>query len=145
MSLDGQYDPENIFAKMLRGDVPCHRVYEDDAVLAFLDLYPQSKGHTLVIPKAPARNLLDAEADTLATLFPRVQNVAKAVRAALNPDGLVITQFNGASGGQTVFHLHVHIIPRYDGQTTAEHGAGLHGDHEALAAIAVDIAAHLKG
>ena len=105
MSLDGTYDDGNIFAKILRGEAPAARVFEDDHVLAFMDVFPQSRGHTLVIPKASsARNLLDEDPQTVAHLFQGVQRVARAVRAALTPDGLTVTQFNGAPAGQTVFH-----------------------------------------
>jgi histidine triad (HIT) family protein len=126
MSLDGTYDDANIFAKILRGEIPCARVYEDARVLAFLDLFPQSRGHTLVIPKAStARNLLDASPEVLQALILGVQKVAAGVRAALKPDGLVVTQFNGAPAGQTIFHLHFHIIPRYADAPLGEHGKGM--------------------
>ncbi|MET0273426.1 MAG: HIT family protein, partial [Phenylobacterium sp.] len=123
MSLDGTYDAGNIFAKILRGEMPAAKVFEDEHVLAFMDVFPQAKGHTLVIPKhSSARNLLEEEPQVLAPLMLGVQRVARVVRAALNPDGIVITQFNGAPAGQTVFHLHFHIIPRYDGTAVAGHG-----------------------
>jgi histidine triad (HIT) family protein len=113
MSLDGAYDDANIFAKILRGEIPCHKVYEDDAVIAFMDLFPQSPGHTLVVPKVKARNLFDIEESDLAALMARVKRIAAGVRTALQPDGIVVTQFNGAPAGQSVFHIHVHIVPRY--------------------------------
>ena len=117
MSLDGDYDPDNVFARVIRGELPAARVFEDAEVLAFMDLYPQSRGHVLVVSKgSQARNLLDVDPEHLASLALGAQRVAKAVRAALRPDGIVVTQFNGAPAGQTVFHLHVHVIPRYDGQ-----------------------------
>ena len=125
MSLDGTYDDGNIFAKILRGEMPAARVFEDEHVFAFMDVFPQSRGHTLVIPKqSRARNLLDVEPQVLSELILGVQRVARAVRAALNPDGLVITQFNGAPAGQTVFHLHVHIIPRWEGVAVGRHASG---------------------
>ncbi|TGV61570.1 HIT family protein [bacterium M00.F.Ca.ET.141.01.1.1] len=109
------YDTDNIFAKILRGEIPSHRVYEDEAVVAFMDVMPQGQGHTLVVPKAPSRNLLDAEPSTFALLFTVVQKVAQAVRKAFNADGVTIMQFNEPASGQTVYHLHVHVIPRFDG------------------------------
>jgi histidine triad (HIT) family protein len=142
MSLDGTYDDGNIFAKMVRGEAPCAKVYEDDGVLAFLDLFPQSRGHTLVVSKsARARNLFDIEPDELSTLIQGVQKVARGVRAALSPDGLVVTQFNGAPAGQTVFHLHFHIIPRYEGVPVTAHGASRMADTAELAALAKAIGA----
>ena len=143
MSLDGTYDAGNIFAKILRGEAPAVRVYEDDHVLAFMDVFPQARGHTLVIPKGTsARNLLDAPAEVVGPLMLGVQRVARAVRAALKPDGLMISQFNGATAGQTVFHLHVHIIPRWEGVSLGRHGGGM-ADVEALKALAAQIAAEI--
>jgi histidine triad (HIT) family protein len=143
MSLDGQYDPTNIFAKMIRGEAPCAKVYEDDEVMAFLDLFPQSRGHTLVISKtSKARNLLDVEPEALKTLMLGVQKVARALRATLNPDGLVVTQFNGAPAGQTVFHLHFHIIPRFEDTPLGAHGARM-ADTVELAALAKEVAANI--
>ena len=109
------YDPNNIFAKILRGELPCYKVYEDDKALAFLDIMPRATGHTLVLPKAPARNLLDVNADDLAHVAKVAQKVAKAAMAAFGADGITVQQFNEGSGGQVVFHLHVHIIPRKAG------------------------------
>ena len=111
------YDPNNIFAKILRGELPCHKVYEDDKVLAFLDIMPRSPGHTLVLPKAPARNMLDIGADDLAHVIRTAQKVAKAAMQGFGADGITIQQFNEGAGGQVVFHLHVHVIPRKDGVT----------------------------
>jgi histidine triad (HIT) family protein len=142
VGLDGTYDPQNIFARILRGELPCHRVFEDEHALAFLDLFPQARGHTLVLPKAPARNLLDIDPDALGELGVRVQRVARGVRAALAPDGLTISQFNGAAGGQSVFHLHFHIIPRWEDQPLGGHGGG-RADPEELASLAERIAARL--
>ena len=141
MSLDGTYDDGNIFAKILRGEMPAARVFEDEHVFAFMDVFPQSRGHTLVIPKqSRARNLLDVEPQVLSELILGVQRVARAVRAALNPDGLVITQFNGAPAGQTVFHLHVHIIPRWEGVAVGRHASGGMADPVELKALAEQIA-----
>src|ERR1041384_110173 len=109
------YDPNNIFAKILRGELPCHKVYEDDQVLAFLDIMPRAPGHTLVLPKAAARNLLDVGADDLAAVMKAAQKIAKAGMQAFGADGVTIQQFNESAGGQVVFHLHVHVIPRHDG------------------------------
>ncbi|MGU3576288.1 HIT family protein, partial [Brucellaceae bacterium C25G] len=109
------YDDNNIFAKILRGEIPAHRVYENDDVLAFMDVMPQSNGHTLVIPKKPSRNLLDASPETLSSLLIAVQHVAKAAKKAFDADGISIMQFNEPTAGQTVYHLHFHIIPRYEG------------------------------
>ena len=143
MSLDGTYDDGNIFAKILRGEAPAVRVFEDEQVLAFMDVFPQSRGHVLVIPKATkARNLLEVEAQVLADLMAGVQRVAIAVRAALNPDGIVVTQFNGSAAGQTVYHLHVHIIPRWEGVALARHGGGM-ADMAELRVLADQIAAKM--
>ncbi|ACK49717.1 histidine triad (HIT) protein [Methylocella silvestris BL2] len=107
------YDDSNIFAKILRGEIPCLKVFEDDHVLAFMDVMPQADGHVLVVPKTPSRNLLDADPAALSALAPRVQKIARAVKAALGAEGLTILQYNEPAGGQTVFHLHVHIVPRW--------------------------------
>jgi histidine triad (HIT) family protein len=109
------YDPNNIFAKILRGELPCYKVYEDDKALAFLDIMPRSPGHTLVLPKAPVRNILDVPAADLAHVAMVTQKIAKAVMTAFSADGVTIQQFNEGAGGQVVFHLHVHIIPRKTG------------------------------
>lgn len=118
---EAAYDTNNIFAKILRGEIPSHRVYEDDAVVAFMDVMPQGPGHTLVVPKAPSRNLLDASPSTFGPLFTVVQKVALAVKKALNADGVTILQFNEPASGQTVYHLHVHVIPRFDGVPLKPH------------------------
>ena len=115
------YDPGNIFAKILRGEIPCHKVYEDADTLAFMDVMPQADGHTLVIPKAPSRNLLDADPAALASLMAVVQKIAIAVKAAFAADGILIQQFNEPAAGQTVFHLHAHIIPRREGTELKPH------------------------
>ncbi len=109
------YDPNNIFAKILRGELPCYKVYEDDKALAFLDIMPRAPGHTLVLPKAPARNIFDVPADVLGHVAAVAQKVAKAGMKAFNADGITIQQFNEGAGGQVVFHLHVHVIPRKQG------------------------------
>jgi histidine triad (HIT) family protein len=140
MSLDGAYDDKNVFAKILRGELPCRKVYEDDAVLAFMDLFPQSPGHTLVVPKVAARNIFDIGEDDLAQLIVRVKKVAAGVRKALDPDGVVVTLFNGAPAGQSVFHLHFHIIPRYEGRSLRGHAGGGKADENALAEMAGRIA-----
>ena len=106
------YDTNNIFAKILRGELPCHKVYEDDHVFAFLDIMPRSPGHTLIIPKAPARNILDISPDDLAHVIKVAQKIAKVSVEAFGADGITIQQFNESAGGQVVFHLHVHVIPR---------------------------------
>jgi histidine triad (HIT) family protein len=144
MSLDGDYDEDNVFAKIIRGDLPAAKVYEDAHVLAFMDVLPQSKGHTLVVSKkSRARNLLDVDAEVLSHVILDVQRVAKAIRAALKPDGIVLTQFNGADAGQTVFHLHFHLIPRYAGQPVRPHGEGGMANPVELAEIAKQIAAEI--
>ena len=144
MSLDGTYDPDNIFAKILRGEAPCARVFEDDHVLSFMDVFPQAKGHTLVIPKhSTARNLLEEDPQILSPLILGVQRVARAVRAALEPAGIVITQFNGATAGQTVFHPHVHILPRWDGVAVGRHASGGMADLNELKDLAEKIAAKI--
>lgn len=144
MSLAGTYDDNNLFAKILRGEIPSVKVYEDDEVLAFMDVFPQSRGHVLVVPKnAKARNLLELPEHRVAPLMTRVHRLTKAVVKALNPDGVTVTQFNGAPAGQTIFHLHVHIIPRYEGVRLAGHGAGNRADVAELEALAKQIAAAL--
>ncbi len=109
------YDPNNIFAKILRGEVPAHKVYEDAKAFAFLDIMPRAPGHTLVIPKTPARTILDIAPDDLAHLFKVTQTIARAAMTIFAADGLTIQQFNEPAGGQVVFHLHVHVIPRKSG------------------------------
>jgi histidine triad (HIT) family protein len=136
------YDHGNIFAKIIKGEIPCHKVYEDADVLVMMDIFPQSKGHLLVIPKTPSRNLLDANAEVLARTIGHVQRLARAVMAALEPDGIRIAQFNEAPAGQTVFHLHFHVIPVYDGVELGRHGGGKADDAE-LADQAKAIAAAL--
>jgi histidine triad (HIT) family protein len=109
------YDPNNAFAKILRGEIPCHKVYENEHVLAFLDIMPRSPGHTLVIPKAPARNILDISADNYAHVARAAHKIARAAMTAFKADGITVQQFNEPAGGQVVFHLHMHVMPRHDG------------------------------
>lgn len=145
MSLDGTYDRDNIFAKILRGDMPSVRVFEDDHVLAFMDVFPQSKGHCLVIPKhSTARNLLEETPENLGPLLAGVQRVARAVRAALNPDGIMVSQFNGAASGQTVYHLHIHVIPRWEGVPLGRHAGGGMADMDELKDLAGQISAMIS-
>lgn len=109
------YDQNNIFAKILRGELPCHKVYEDDHTLVFMDIMPRAPGHALIIPKSPARNVLDIKPDDLAHVIKTTQKVAKAAMKAFDADGITIQQFNEPGGGQVVFHLHMHVVPRKDG------------------------------
>jgi histidine triad (HIT) family protein len=115
------YDTNNIFARILRGDIPAHKVFEDDATLAFMDVMPQSDGHTLVIPKVAAENLFELPPADLGRLIQATQKVALAVRTAFQPDGVTLMQFNGPEAGQTVFHIHFHIVPRYAGMALRSH------------------------
>jgi histidine triad (HIT) family protein len=125
MTLHASYDPSNIFNKILRGEMPSVKVFEDDVALAFMDVFPQVEGHTLVIPKdVAARNFLDMPENKLGDYMLRVQKVARAVEAALKPDGLRVMQFNGAPAGQTVYHLHFHILPIFDGVKVGAHASG---------------------
>ena len=122
MSLHGTYDAQNIFAKIIRGEAPCYKLYEDDDVLAFLDLFPQSYGHCLVIPKkAEARNILEIDDANLAKVMAVVRKLTQTVVDELEPAGVQVAQFNGAPAGQTVFHIHVHIVPRYEGDKLGIH------------------------
>jgi histidine triad (HIT) family protein len=109
------YDDNNVFAKILRGELPCHKVYEDDVALAFMDIMPRADGHVLVIPKVAARNILDIEGTALEALILRVQKIARAAQAGLAAEGISIQQFNESAGGQIVFHLHFHVLPRWAG------------------------------
>ena len=143
MTLTLTYDPGNIFAKIIAGDIPCARVYEDARVLSFMDAFPQSKGHTLVVPRVPVCNLFDIADDDLANLIVQTRRIARAVREALAPDGLRLIQFNGEAAGQTVFHLHFHILPIWAGQPLSPHGAGGMADMEVLKATAARIADRL--
>jgi histidine triad (HIT) family protein len=109
------YDPDNIFGKLLRGEIPAARVYEDDDTLAFMDIMPRADGHLLVIPKTPCRNVLDASPKQLAAVMQTVQKLSHAVVKAFSADGVTLQQFNEAAGGQEVFHLHFHVLPRHEG------------------------------
>jgi histidine triad (HIT) family protein len=126
------YDPANIFAKILRGEIPCHKVYEDGDTLAFMDVMPQAKGHTLVVPKSPSRNLLDAAPADICAVMATAQKIARAVKTAFDAGGVLIMQFNEAPAGQTVFHFHVHVIPRHEGVPLARHSREM-ADPAALA------------
>src|SRR5213080_3117803 len=136
------YDPNNIFAKILRGELPCHKIYEDDKTLAFLDIMPRAPGHALVLPKAPARNLLDVAPDDLAHVMRVAQRIANAQVKVFKADGITVQQFNEAAGGQVVFHLHVHVIPRKAG-VTLKPPASVKEAPEVLAAQAKQLAAAL--
>ena len=129
------YDDNNIFAKILRGEIPSHRVYEDDATIAFMDVMPQAEGHLLVVPKTPSRNLLDADPATLPALIATVQKLAVAAQEAFEADGVTVMQFNEAPAGQSVFHLHFHVIPRRAGVPLKPH-SGTMEDGAVLAANA---------
>ncbi|CAG9178165.1 Protein hit [Cupriavidus laharis] len=119
--MNSQYDTNNVFAKILRGEMPCIKVYEDDDTIAFMDIMPQSDGHTLVVPKEAAVNLFDLSEAGAQAAIRATQRVARAVRQAFRPDGISIGQFNGAAAGQTVPHVHFHIVPRYADQTLRGH------------------------
>lgn len=145
MSLDGSYDENNPFALILRGDLPSHCIYEDDATFAFLDIMPQTRGHSLIISKtSTARNILEMDASDLCDVMLTTKKVAAATRKALDPDGIQVAQFNGAPSGQSVFHLHFHVIPRW---TQHEGGHVLHfvqqepADNTMLAELAAQIRA----
>jgi histidine triad (HIT) family protein len=135
------YEPDNIFAKILRGEIPSVKVHEDETALVMMDIFPQSRGHTLIVPKAPSRNLLDAAPETLSGVMPLVQRVARAVHKATGADGIRVAQFNEAAAGQTVFHLHFHVIPVYEGQQLGRHAGGGQADKDELVALAQEIAA----
>jgi len=138
------YDTNNIFAKILRGELPAHKVYEDDRAFAFLDIMPRAPGHTLVIPKAPVRNLLDVAPGDLAHVMAVVQKIAKAATQVFAADGITVQQFNEPAGGQVVFHLHVHVIPRMDG-VPLKPPASFKEETAVLSEHALKLAAALKG
>jgi len=119
------YDPQNIFAKILRGEIPCVKVREDDKTLAFMDVMPRADGHVLVVSKTPGRNIFDLPEDALSDLILRVQKIARAVKAGTGADGITIHQFNEPAGGQSVFHMHFHVIPRWDGIALRPHGGAM--------------------
>ena len=139
MALHGTYDPDNIFAKILRGEVPAAVIAESERTLSFMDAFPQTRGHCLVIPKAASRNLLEMKRKDLSALTDQVQKIAQAVEKALKPDGIMVGQFNGAPAGQTVFHTHMHIIPRYADSAMAGHGQASQGDMAEMKALAEQI------
>lgn len=122
MPITEPYATDNVFAKMLRGEIPVHRIFEDDVALAFLDIMPQARGHTLVIPKLAVRGMEDMPADAWGPYMARVQLVAAAVKKGMEAEGLNLRQYEGAAGGQTVFHLHFHILPRWAGEPLRRHG-----------------------
>lgn len=138
------YDDSNIFAKIIRGEIPAIKVFEDDTVLVMMDIFPQSKGHTLVIPKAASRNILDAEPDAVAKAATYLPKLARAVKAATGADGVRLMQFNEAPAGQSVFHLHFHLIPVYEGVAMRGHADGEKADDGELRALAAAIAAELE-
>ena len=137
------YDPNNVFAKILRGEMPAHKLYEDDDTFAFMDIMPRGDGHCLVIPKKPSRNILDVDEDSLAAVYRTVRKLARAAVKAFNADGATIQQFNEPAGGQIVFHLHVHVIPRFDGIALKPH-SGQMADQALLAEQAGKIRAALE-
>jgi histidine triad (HIT) family protein len=136
------YDPDNIFARILRGEIPCIRVYEDADTLAFMDIMPQAEGHTLVIPKAAAEDVFSAPPEALAATIRTTQRIAAAIRKAFDPPGVMIAQLNGSAAGQSVFHLHFHVIPRYAGKDFHMRG-GPTADPAVLSAHAARIRAAL--
>ncbi len=136
------YDPNNVFAKILRGELPAERVYEDEATLAIMDIMPRADGHVLVLPKAACRNVLDAPPEAVQAVALTVQTLARAVKAAFAADGVTIQQFNESAGGQVVFHLHVHVMPRHEGVALRPH-TGQMAPADVLAANAAKIRAAL--
>ena len=138
------YDANNIFAKILRGEFPCHKVYEDDGALAFLDIMPRAPGHTLVLPKSSARNLLDVDPEDLAHVAKAAQKIAQAAVKVFKADGVTLQQFSEAAGGQVVFHLHVHVIPRHNG-VAMKPPASVKEDAGVLAEQAKKLAEALRG
>jgi histidine triad (HIT) family protein len=137
------YDPNNVFAKILRGELPSHKVYEDDRIYAFLDIMPRSPGHTLVIPKAPARNIIDADPDVFADVMKVAQKIARAAVTVFDAEGVTLQQFSEAAGGQVVFHLHVHVMPRKAG-IPLKPPASVKEDNSVLADQALRLAAALR-
>ncbi|WP_072372092.1 HIT family protein [Hyphomicrobium sp. NDB2Meth4] len=137
------YDDSNVFAKILRGEIPSHKVYEDADALVFMDVMPQAPGHTLIVPKAPSRNILDADPAVLAKVIPIVQRTARAVKEAFAADGVTVVQFNEPASGQTVYHLHFHVIPRHEGVPLMPHAREMEKP-DVLAAHAEKIRAAFK-
>lgn len=137
------YDTDNIFARILRGEIPSHKVYEDDDTFAFLDIMPRSDGHLLVIPKTPARNLLDANPEQLAAVMGTVQKLSNAAMRTFGADGVTIQQFNEDAGGQEVYHLHFHVLPRVAGVSLRP--PGTMADVDLLAAQAEELRSVMAG
>jgi histidine triad (HIT) family protein len=137
------YDPNNVFAKILRGELPSHKVYEDDRTFAFLDIMPRSPGHALVIPKAPARSILDTDADMFADVMKVAQRIAKSAMTVFDADGITLQQFSEPAGGQVVFHLHVHVMPRKNG-VPLKPPASVKEENSVLADQALRLAAALR-
>jgi histidine triad (HIT) family protein len=136
------YDRNNIFAKILRGEIPCHKVYEDEQTLSFMDVMPQSDGHTLVVPKFEACNLFELPSVQLQHVILVTQRIAVAAKQVFNADGITLMQFNGEAAGQTVFHVHFHVVPRYAGKPMLSHARGM-ADKEVLAKHAEHLRAAL--
>ena len=136
------YDSENIFAKILRGEMPCHKVYENESTIAFMDIMPMSDGHVLVVPKYPAENIFNLSEEYLKAVIATTKLLSHAMKNALMPSGLIVKQFNGSDAGQTVFHYHMHIIPVYNGAPNKNHGYEMEKP-EKLESIAQKIAAEL--
>jgi histidine triad (HIT) family protein len=140
--MQAEYDDSNIFARILRGEIPSHKIYEDAGTLAIMDVMPQSKGHALVIPKQKSRNVFDADPAALAAALATAQKIAKAAMKAFSADGVMLVQYNEAPAGQTVFHLHFHVIPRYEGAPLKGHGGPME-DNAVLAGHAAQMRAAL--
>jgi histidine triad (HIT) family protein len=134
------YDPSNVFARILRGEIPAQRIFEDERTLAFMDVMPQADGHTLVIPKAEAESIFDLPPESLAATILTTQRVARAVQKAFDAPGILVAQLNGRGAGQSVFHIHFHVIPRFDGIDLRFHARGM-ADPQLLAAHAAKIRA----
>jgi histidine triad (HIT) family protein len=141
---EARYDETNIFAKILRGELPCHKIFEDEVALSFMDIMPRADGHVLVLPKAPSRNLLDADPENLGKLIARVQKIARGVKSALAADGITVLQYNESAGGQIIFHLHFHILPRWTGVELRPR-TGVQEKPEVLDGFARKIAAAIEG
>ena len=139
------YDPYNVFAQIIQGKIACHKVYEDDESIVFMDLLPQSPGHVQVVPKAPSRNLMDADPAVLAKILPLIQRVAIAAQAAFSADGVSIAQLNEQASGQTIYHLHFHVIPRFEGVELKTRANRSMEDEAVLAANAEKLKAAMAG
>jgi histidine triad (HIT) family protein len=137
------YDDQNIFAKILRGEMPCQKVYEDDDTIAIMDIMPRCDGHTLVIPKTPSRNILDIDMTTMTAAMTTAQRIARAQITAFEADGITLQQFSEAAGGQVIFHTHVHVLPRHDGVALRPH-TGEMADPDVLKQMADKLMAALK-